>query len=115
LLSLNLPVLLLRSFCPTMSSTAQRNYALDELRRYISQTICDYEQLEPDAYVMTEVVLTRSGTPCGRYFCLHGPRATKYSAIWVSDRNTVLFYDSTGERFLKAEVEDVNCLELSAA
>jgi len=98
-----------------MPCTAHRNDALDDLRTYICHTICEHEQLEPDAYVMTELVLTRSGTPCGRYFCLHGPRATKYSAIWVSDRNTVLFYDSTGERFLKAEIEDVNCLELSAA
>jgi hypothetical protein len=98
-----------------MSYTAQRIDTLDNLRRYVSQTICDHEQLDPDAYVMTELVLTRSGTPCGRYYCLHGPRATKYSAIWVSDRNTVLFYDSTGERFLKAEIEELEYLELSAA
>ena len=98
-----------------MSYTAQRIDTLDNLRRYVSQTICDHEQLDPDAYVMTELVLTRSGTPCGRYYCLHGPRATKYSAIWVSDRNTVLFYDSTGERFLTAEIEELDCLELSAA
>jgi hypothetical protein len=98
-----------------MPSTASRTDTLDELRRFVCQTICDHEQLEPDAYVMTELVLMRSGNPCGRYFCLHGPRATKYSAIWVSDRNTVLFYDSTGERFLKAEIEDVSRFELSAA
>jgi len=98
-----------------MACSAQRIDTLDDLRRYVSQTICDHEQLEPDAYVMTELVLTRSGSPCGRYFCLHGPRATKYSAIWVSDRHTVLFYDSTGERFLKAELEEAEFLELSAA
>lgn len=98
-----------------MPCTAQRIDTLDDLRSYISQTICEREQLEPDAYRMTEMVLTRSGNPCGRYFCLHGPRATKYTAIWVSDRNAVLFYDSTGERYLTAEVEDAACLELAAA
>ena len=98
-----------------MPCLAPRTDLLDELRKYVCQTICDHEQLEPDAYVMTEVVLMRSGLPCGRYFCLHGPRATKYSAIWVSDRNTVLFYDSTGERFLKADLGDRIRLELSAA
>ena len=82
-----------------MPCLAPRIDSLEELRKYVCQTICDHEQLEPDAYVMTEVVLMRSDLPCGRYFCLHGPRATKYSAIWVSDRNAVLFYDSTGERF----------------
>jgi len=98
-----------------MPCTAQRIHTLDDLRGYISQTICAREQLEVDAYVMTEVVLTRSGAPCGRYYCIHGPRATKYSAIWVSDRNRVLFYDSTGERYLTAEIEEFDCLELSAA
>lgn len=98
-----------------MPLTAQRIETLDELRSYVCQIICHHEQLEPDAYAMTETVLTRSGAPCGRYFCLHGPRATKYSAIWVSDRNSVLFYDSTGERFLTVEFEEADCLELSAA
>ncbi|HVU89349.1 MAG TPA: hypothetical protein VHD36_18625 [Pirellulales bacterium] len=98
-----------------MACTAQRIDTLDNLRKFVSQTICDHEQLEADAYVMTEMVLTRSGMPCGRYYCLHGPRATKYSAIWVSERNTVLFYDSTGERFLTAEIEEAHQLELSAA
>jgi hypothetical protein len=98
-----------------MACLAQRIETLDDLRRFVSQTICDHEQLEADAYVMTELVLQRSGMPCGRYFCLHGPRATKYSAIWVSDRNTVLFYDSTGERFLKAEFDEAESLALSAA
>jgi hypothetical protein len=98
-----------------MACTAQRIDTLDNLRKFVSQTICDHEQLEVDAYVMTEMVLTRSGTPCGRYYCLHGPRATKYSAIWVSERNTILFYDSTGERFLTAALDEDHHLELSAA
>lgn len=98
-----------------MACTAQRIDTLDNLRKFVSQTICDHEQLEVDAYVMTEMVLTRSGTPCGRYYCLHGPRATKYSAIWVSERNMILFYDSTGERFLTAALDEDHHLALSAA
>ena len=98
-----------------MPCIAQRIETLDDLRMFISQTICEQEQLEPDAYAMTEVVLTRSGKPCGRYYCLHGPRATKYSAIWASDRNRVLFYDSTGERFLTSDIEECQSLALAAA
>lgn len=88
---------------------------MDDLRTFINQTICHHEQLEPDAYQMTELVLMQSGKPCGRYFCVHGPRATKFSAIWVSERNTVLFYDSTGERFLKTDLDEADNLQLAAA
>ncbi|MEM9656755.1 MAG: hypothetical protein AAF961_00205, partial [Planctomycetota bacterium] len=38
------------------------------------------------------------GQPCGIHFCLHGPRALKLTAIWETDRNTILFYGSRGER-----------------
>ena len=97
-----------------MPCTAQRIDTLDDLRTYISHTICDHEQLEPDAYAMTEMVLTRRNSM--RALLLPArTRATKYSAIWVSDRKTVLFYDSGGERFLTAEFGDADCPELSAA
>ncbi len=53
---------------------------------------------------MTERVLRRGDKPCGIYFCLHGPRATKFTAIWETDRNQVLFYGSRGERVLKTQL-----------
>lgn len=71
---------------------------LDDLRTYIHETICKNNELEVDAFAMTERILVRSGRPCGLYFCLHGPRAVKLTAIWETDRNSVLFYSATGER-----------------
>ena len=53
---------------------------------------------------MTERILLRSGAPCGIYFCLHGPRSVKFTAIWETDRNTILFYNSNGERFHKTQL-----------
>ena len=64
---------------------------------------------------MTEQILVRTGTPCGIYFCLHGPRSLKVSAIWETDRNTILFYDSSGERFNKIQLAEIPSLELTAA
>lgn len=55
---------------------------------------------------MSERVLVRGGQPCGVYFCIHGPRQVKFSAIWETDSNTILFYGSTGERFLKMQLID---------
>jgi hypothetical protein len=77
---------------------------LSDLREYVSTTICSHGQLQEGAYSLTERVLLRGGKRCGIYFCLHGPRATKFSAIWDSDRNQVLFYGTRGEKFLKAQL-----------
>ena len=64
---------------------------------------------------MTEQVLLRSGKPCGIFFCLHGPRATKFTAIWDAQRNQVLFYGSRGERFLKTQLLESPCRKTVAA
>ncbi len=79
---------------------------LEQLREYVELTLCEHEQLEPGAFPLTEQVLMRSGRPCGVYFCLHGPRAVKFSAIWETDANTVLFYGCDGQRFGKSRLLD---------
>ena len=78
--------------------------SLDELREYVNETLCDHNELKLDAFQMTERVLRRGDRPCGIYFCLHGPRAVKFTAIWETDRNQVLFYDARGERFQKTQL-----------
>ncbi len=53
---------------------------------------------------MTSQVLTRRGRPCGIFFCLHGPRSVKCTCIWETDKNTMLFYGTSGERFQKVSL-----------
>lgn len=84
---------------------------LDDLRFYVKNILCLENQLELDAFPLTERLLTRSEKPCGIYFCLHGPRAVKLSAIWETQFNTVLFYGQTGERFHKAQLVEAPQLE----
>ncbi len=72
---------------------------LDDLRLYVNQTLCSREQLEPNAFPLSERVLVQHNRPCGMYFCLHGPRAVKFTAVWDAMRNLVMFYGSSGERF----------------
>ncbi|MDY0168931.1 MAG: hypothetical protein RBS80_20465 [Thermoguttaceae bacterium] len=64
---------------------------------------------------MTERVLLRGGRQCGVIFCLHGPRAARFTAIWDMDRNQVLFYGSHGERFLKTQLIEAASFECAAA
>ncbi|HXT60800.1 MAG TPA: hypothetical protein VN699_19335 [Pirellulales bacterium] len=89
--------------------------SLDDLRNYVNETLCEFDQLETGAFRMTERILLRGGKPCGLYFCLHGPRAVKFSAIWETERNMVLFYSSSGERFQKTQLVAAPALELVAA
>ena len=74
---------------------------LNDLRSYVHQTVCDQNELEPSAFEVTERILVRGKRPCGIFFCVHGPRSVKLTAIWETDRNTVLFYSSSGERTYK--------------
>jgi hypothetical protein len=90
-------------------------YDMAELREYIHATICDYFELQLGAFPMTEKTLFRGGNPCGIYFCVHGPRAVRFTAIWETDRNQVLFYGPDGERVFKTQLEEAPELESAAA
>ena len=78
---------------------------LDQLRGYVETTICAQNELEVGAFPLTERILVRGGAPCGMYFCLHGPREVRLTAIWETDRNTMLFYGSTGDRLATIRVQ----------
>ncbi|MEX2114365.1 MAG: hypothetical protein WD845_14320 [Pirellulales bacterium] len=89
--------------------------SLRQLREYVNEVLCQHHQLERDAFPLTERILVRADRPCGIYYCLHGPRAVKFSAIWETQHNTVLFYGSTGERFHKTQLVQAPRLEPAAA
>lgn len=87
-----------------LDDSSPRISDLDNLRAYVHETICENNELEINAFSMTERILVRGGKPCGLYFCLHGPRDVKFTAIWETDRNSVLFYSATGERVHRAQL-----------
>lgn len=88
---------------------------LDDLRQYVHTTICQHNELEVNAFAVTERILIRRGRPCGMFFCVHGPRSVKLTAIWETDRNTVLFYGSAGQRLHTVRLSTAPQLELAAA
>lgn len=83
---------------------------VDELRTYVHTTLCHENELEPSAFPVTQRILVRGKQPCGIFFCVHGPRSVKFTAIWETDRNTVLFYNSVGERVRKTHLVDAPSL-----
>jgi hypothetical protein len=78
--------------------------SLEDLRAFVSETLGDHEQLAPGAFPLTERLLHRGGRPCGIQFCLVGPRSVRLTAIWEIESQSVLFYDSTGERFQRVQL-----------
>lgn len=98
-----------------MLTRCQEIRTLHDLREYVNDTLCEHYQLQIDAFRLTERVLRRGNKPCGIYFCLHGPRAVRFTAIWETDRNQILFYGSTGERILKTQLLGPLALDRVAA
>lgn len=96
-----------------MVTFSRKIQTLNDLRAYVNKVLCDQEQLVIGAFEMTERRLVRSGKPCGIYFCVHGPRSVKISAVWDSSNNAVLFYGSTGERFHKLLLDEELQAELT--
>lgn len=89
-----------------MLTRLQQINNVEDLRNYVNTTICNQYQLLIGAFPLVERVLRRGNKPCGIYFCLHGPRATRFSAIWETDRNKIMFYGSGGERFQTTQLTD---------
>jgi hypothetical protein len=88
---------------------------LDDLRTYVYSTICQQNELQVGAFDITERILVRGERPCGIFFCLNGPRSVKLTAIWETDRNTVLFYSSSGERVCKTQLVQAPVLQPALA
>lgn len=88
---------------------------INDLRQYVYETLCNQNDFELGAFQITERILVRGGKPCGIYFCLHGPRSVKLTAIWETVQNSILFYSSTGERLLKTQLTQAPTLVPVAA
>jgi len=81
-----------------------RSYS--ELCDYVNETICLHNHLKKDAFRMTKRLLRRSGRPCGIFYCIHGPRMVKLTAIWEAEKNQILFYGPTGEKVQQTKILD---------
>lgn len=99
----------------SINACAPEIRSFDDLRNYIYETICQHFHLQPGAFSLTQRILTRGGAVCGVFFCVHGPRSVKFSAIWEIQRNQVLFYDPAGVRFLRVHLPSRPQWERAAA
>ncbi len=75
-----------------------------QLRQLVATVLADLGQLEAEAFPLTERVVVKKGEACGVYFCLHGPRNVKLTAICDMQKRTVIYYGSDGVRSKQSTV-----------
>lgn len=91
-----------------VTKTTSAIESLADLKYFVYQTLCQDHELLMNAFPTTETVLKRGKTiSCGIMFCLHGPRAVKFSAIWEREKNRILFYGPSGKRYLQVDLAGV--------
>ncbi|MDR2117729.1 MAG: hypothetical protein LBP87_15230 [Planctomycetaceae bacterium] len=92
-----------------VTTTIDSIESLSDLKCFVYRTLCHDHDLMVNAFPTSETILKRGQLqPCGMMFCLHGPRAVKFSAIWEKDSNRILFYGPTGKRYSQVEVKNIH-------
>ncbi len=76
----------------------------DLLRTDVHTQLAELGQLEVGCFPMTERVVVRGGDVCGIYFCLHGPRNVKLTAICDLGKRQVIYYGTDGVRTQAAPI-----------
>ena len=87
---------------------------LTNIRAVVLEELCNMHQLLPNAFPLTEKLLRKQGNPCGIFYCLHGPRSIRLTAVFDIETARVLFYDSTGQRSATRCVKDLCVKDLVA-
>lgn len=69
---------------------------LSHISSIIESRLCELGQLVPKHFPMTQRMLVRGGEMVGVYFCIHGPRSVKLTAICDFVKRVVVFYGTDG-------------------
>ena len=77
------------------------------LRRFVEEKLCELAMLELDQFPLTERKVIKSGRTCGVYFCLHGPRSVKLTAIADFEKRSLICYGSDGTRSVQEQLPAV--------
>ncbi|SMP43897.1 hypothetical protein SAMN06265222_1011029 [Neorhodopirellula lusitana] len=73
-------------------------FNLPQMRQKVETKLCELGALEPQQFPLTQREVVRRGKTCALYFCLHGPRSVKLTAIADLKTRSLVFYGSDGVR-----------------
>lgn len=89
-----------------MKPSVQSLPGTDDILKYVHQMLCSHDNLDPQQAPLRHFRIIRSGRLCGFFFQVNGPRAVKVYAVWASDENRILFFDSAGTRYAETRLSD---------
>jgi hypothetical protein len=89
-----------------MTATVRAFTTLEELRKYVHETLCEHDALEPAHSPLFQSLIKRSGRICGLFFQVTGPRSVRLYEVWAAEEDRILFYDSIGLRFAETRLSD---------
>jgi hypothetical protein len=75
-----------------------QTFDLPQMRQQVESKLCELGALEPHEFPLTQREVVRRGKTCAIYFCLHGPRSVKLTAIADLKTRSMVFYGSDGVR-----------------
>lgn len=81
-----------------MIQLGHRTIDFQMLRQFVETRLCEIGQLEPHQFPVTEQSVIKGGEKVGIYYCLHGPRSVKITAICDLIQNSIIYYGSDGVR-----------------
>ncbi len=87
--------------------------AVEDLAEFVRQVLCERDSLDPAQTPLFRTPLQRKGRVCGLVFHVEGPRLLRTSAVWSSDDDRIIFYDSTGIRFREVNLSESPVLATS--
>lgn len=80
--------------------------AVEELAEFVHEVLCTKDSLDPAQAPLFHTPLRRGNRVCGVIFHVEGPRLLRTSAVWSSDENRIIFYDSSGLRFREVNLSE---------
>jgi len=80
--------------------------AVEDLAAFVRQVLCERDSLDPAQTPMFRTPMQKANRVCGLIFHVEGPRLLRTSAVWSSDDDRIIFYDSTGIRFREVNLSE---------
>ena len=80
--------------------------AIEDLAAFVHQVLCEKDALDPAQTRLFRTPLRKGPRVCGMVFHVEGIRLLPTSAVWSSDDDRVIFYDSNGSRFHEVRLSE---------
>ena len=93
-----------------MTNTVASLPTLDKLSIFVRTTLCEPDRLDPEQTPFYRTPMVRNGRPWGYLFHIEGPRLLKASAVWASDADAVIFYDTHGQKVREVRLTEAPVL-----